>query len=186
MKFSDELVWVEGSSLKAAPWRATYILAPDLEVLSRSMDEYGWLQPIVVQKKTNMIIDGHYRWEIAGSSKTLRSKNRGMVPVIFEDCGDLEAMVMHLRLNRSKGATVAKRMSRIFRDVIRSGRYSESDMKHVLAMKNDEIDLMIDGTLIKNRKIAEHKYSKAWVPVEAPASITETAATIERPPNPDR
>jgi len=55
-----------------------------------------------------------------------------------------------------------------------------------LAMSSDEVDIMMDGTLIKSRKIAEHKYSRAWVPVEAPASATESSAVIERPPNPDR
>jgi hypothetical protein len=186
MKPNENIVWVDGSTLKPASWRASYVLAPDLEVLARSMDDYGWLQPIVVQQSKGVIIDGHYRWEIAGSMKSIRKTYKGLVPVIYEDCGDIDAMLLHLRLNRAKGATQAKKMSRIFRDIIMSGRYAETDLKRMLVMRNDEIDLMIDGTLIKNRKVAEHKYSRAWVPVEAPASVTEQAGFIERPPNPDR
>lgn len=186
MKPHDNIVWVDGETLKPAKWRATYVLAPDLEVLARSMDDYGWLQPIVVQSGKNVIIDGHYRWEIAGASKSIRRNYKGLVPVVYEDCGDIDAMLLHLRLNRAKGSTIAKGMSRIFRDIIMSGRYAESDLKRMLVMRNDEVDLMIDGTLIKNRKIANHKYSQAWVPVEAPASVTEQAGFIEKPPNSDR
>lgn len=181
-----EMIWVEGTDIFPGPWRATYLLKPDMEVLARSMADYGWLQPIVVQRSTNRIIDGHIRWEIAGSVKSVRKASSGMVPVMYVDCSDTEAQMMHIRLNRAKGSTVAKKMSRIIRELVFSGLYSEKDIKKALAMSNDEVDIMMDGTLIKSRKVAEHKYSRAWVPVEAPASATESAAVIERPPNPDR
>jgi ParB-like chromosome segregation protein Spo0J len=181
-----EMVWIDGTEIFPGPWRATYLLKPDMEVLARSMADYGWLQPIVVQRSTNRIIDGHIRWEIAGSVKSVQKAHKGMVPVIYKDCSDTEAKLMHLRLNRSKGSTVAKKMSRLVRDIVFSGAYKEKDIKKMLAMSSDEVDIMMDGTLIKSRKIAEHKYSRAWVPVEAPASATESSAVIERPPNPDR
>ena len=57
---------------------------------------------------------------------------------------------------------------------------------HALTMSSDEFDLMVDATLIKHLNIPSHIYSKAWVPVEAPASIGEMAAVVERPPNKDR
>jgi hypothetical protein len=186
MNLLENIEWVDHKSLKPAKWRATYLLTPDLEVLSRCMEEYGWVQPIVVQSAKNTIIDGHYRWEVAGSSKTISKRYKGKVPVVYHECGDIEAMLMHLRLNRSKGSLFAKRMSRIVRDLIMSGRFSEAEIKKALVMRNDEMDLMIDGSLIKMRKISEHKYSQAWVPVEASASITEQSGIIERPPNPDR
>jgi ParB-like chromosome segregation protein Spo0J len=186
VNFMDNIEWIDGGALKPAAWRATYLLAPDLEVLHRSMEEFGWIQPIVVQSSKNVIIDGHYRWEVAGTSKSATKRYKGKVPVVFHDCSDLEAMLMHLRLNRSKGSLAAKKMSRIIRDLIMSGRFSEADLKKALVMRNDEIDLMVDGSLIKMRKIAEHKYSQAWVPVEAESSFTEQSSIIERPPNPDR
>jgi hypothetical protein len=45
---------------------------------------------------------------------------------------------------------------------------------------------MLDGDLIKNRKILEHNYARAWIPIEAPSSKVEDVFVIERPPNPDR
>jgi hypothetical protein len=55
----------------------------------------------------------------------------------------------------------------------------------MLSMHNDEMDMMVDGTLLKDKKTAEHKYSSAWVPIEAPASVKDQAIMIERPPNSD-
>jgi hypothetical protein len=52
-------------------------------------------------------------------------------------------------------------------------------------MRVDELELLLDGTLIKMRKIPQHTYSRAWVPIEVPAG-EELPVVIERPPNPDR
>lgn len=181
-----EIQWVNGHDLKGAEWRANYVLQPDLRVLYQSMKDYGWIQPIIVQKNTNVIIDGHYRWEIAGSLKPFAKKYKSLVPVVYEDCSDTEAMMMHLRLNRGRGSVAGKQMARIIRKVKMSRKYDEKDFKRLLAMHYDEIDIMVDGTLLKSRNIADHKYSNAWIPVEAPADATETASIIERPPNADR
>lgn len=176
---------VDGSLLRLAPWRTTYIIKTDLEVLHRSMEDYGWLQPLIVQRSTNVIIDGNYRWEIASRIDKLRKSASGQVPVIFVDCDDIEAMILHGRLNRSRGSVLARRLSRIIQQVLRSRKYGEPDLKRMFSMHADEMDMMVDGTLLKDKKISEHKYSNAWVPVEAPASAKDQAVIIERPPNAD-
>jgi hypothetical protein len=99
---------------------------------------------------------------------------------------DIDAMLLHLQLNRGRGQVMAKNMSRLIRDMLRSGQYEENDLRYKLVMKADEMDLMVDGSLIKMRKVPSHQYSKAWVPVEAPAKATEVLNFIERPPNADR
>lgn len=177
--------WVDATKLTPAPWRTTYIIKTDLEVLARSLEDYGWLQPLVVQEKTGVIIDGNYRWEIASNIRQLMKATNSQVPVVLVDCDDIDAMILHGRLNRSKGSTLAKRLSRIVQQVLRSKKYGEPDIKRMFAMHNDEMDMMVDGTLLKDKKVSEHKYSNAWVPIEASASAKEQAIIIERPPNPD-
>jgi hypothetical protein len=53
-------------------------------------------------------------------------------------------------------------------------------------MRSEELSLMLDGDLIKTRKISEHNYARAWVPIEAPSNKSEDIVLIERPPNYDR
>jgi hypothetical protein len=184
IEVSGMMEWVDGSSLKLAPWRTTYIIKTDLEVLARSLDDYGWVQPIVVQKSSNMIIDGSHRWMISSNLSKLQRSTKGTVPVIFVDCDDIDAMLMHGRLNRGRGNVVAQKLSRIIKSVVRSRKYGEADIKRMFVMHMDEVDLMIDGTLLFDKNISEHKYSSAWVPIEAPASAKEEMV-IERPPNAD-
>jgi hypothetical protein len=180
----QQMEWVESDTLSLGPWRSSYLLRPDLEVLARSMADYGWLQPIVVQKSTGRIIDGNIRWEVSRSSKPVIKKCNNYVPIVEIDCSDLEAAFMHIRMNRAKGVPAVKHVARSMRDLVMSGKVTQDELKKKMAMTVDEIDVMLDGTLIKHRRIDNHKYSQAWVPVEAPSA--ETAEFIERPPNEDR
>ena len=182
---NQSMEWVEAGLLRIAPWRSTYILKPDLEVLARSLADYGWLSALVVQRSSNMIIDGNYRWEVSSNLDKLRQVTGGKVPVIYVDCDDIEAMMLHARLNRARGEIVAKRLSRLIQQILRSRKYGEADVKRAFAMHADEVDVMVDGTLVKDKNISEHKYSPAWVPIEAPATAKEQAMIIERPPNRD-
>jgi ParB-like chromosome segregation protein Spo0J len=181
-----EIQYIKGSDLTPATWRSTYILRPDLKVLQKSMEEYGWLQPIIVQAETNVIIDGFHRAFLAGSVKSIKKRDKGLVPVHFVDCDELEAMLMHLRLNRGRGAQVGKGVSSIVKALIKSRAIDQAELRDTLAMSREEFDLMLDGTLLKQRKVDQHSYSKAWIPIEAPAGAAEQKMSIEKPPNADR
>ena len=178
--------YVPGGSLYAAPWRCTYVLKPDRKVLVESLRIYGWTSPIIANSTDTTIIDGHERWRIAGDEDDISKRDGGLVPVLWVDCDEIEAMLMHVRLNRGRGQIQAKPLSDLLRRILRSGAYDTQQLKSALNMTKDEAELLFDGGLIKTRKIAEHKYSRAWVPVEAPAGSITPAVSIERPPNADR
>jgi hypothetical protein len=180
-----EIFWVPGAELKEAPWRANYILKPDVELLKRSLSDHGWLQPLVVQKSTNTIIDGNHRWEIASNIQPLTKAYSGCVPVTYQEVDQIDAMVLHVQLNRARGTLVGKDLSYIVRSVMKSRKYSEKDIRTLLRMGIEEFDLMIDGDLVKVKKYDQHQYSSAWIPVEAPQGIVQQPI-IERPPNTDR
>lgn len=173
------------SELSGAPWRATHVLKPDLRLLADSIRDYGIISPIVVQKKTLHIIDGYHRWLVCGNDKSLQRSFGGQVPVAVVDIDTVDAMVMHIRLNRAKGQLVARYMSSVVRDIAASKKYSLQEMEELFNMNMLELDLMLDGSLLKMRKVKEHTYSKAWVPIEAPAGAVESVV-LERPPNEDR
>jgi hypothetical protein len=178
--------YVPGGSLEAAPWRCTYVLKPDRRVLVESLRNYGWTSPILANSSTSTIIDGHERWRIAGDEEDIAKRDGGQVPVLWVDCDEVDAMLMHVRLNRGRGQIQAKPLSDLLRRILRSGAYDQQSLKKALSMNKDEGELLFDGGLVKTRKIATHKYSRAWVPVEAPAGSVAPAVSIERPPNSDR
>lgn len=177
---------VSGGVLRPATWRSTYILKPDQKVLAESLRKYGWTSPIVASINTNTIIDGHERWLIAGDDSEIVKRDRGYVPVTWVDCDDIEAMIMHVRLNRARGQLYAKNLSSLLRKIVHSRAYDQRTLGRMLGMSGDEIDLLFDGGLLKSRKVSEHTYSRAWIPIEAPAGATTASMGIERPPNADR
>lgn len=183
---SLNIKYVDPNSLKVPEWKATHILRPDLLVLSASLTEFGFIEPIHVRKSTGEIIDGSERFLLAVNIKQLHKHLKNGIPVIEHDVDSLGAMMLHLRLNRGRGNVVAKQMSNIIKKLRLSGKYKVTDFESLLCMKSDEIALMIDGSLIKTRNIPEHRYSRAWVPVEAPPGTIDAGPIIERPPNADR
>lgn len=176
----------ELANLNPPSWRATYMLRPEITVLAQSLHQYGWIAPLVVRSGTLDIIDGYHRWLIVKTDKALTKKLGRAIPCITVKCDTQQAMMMHLQLNRGRSLVMAEGTSHIVRELMKSRRYSKNAIQQTLAMSTDEMALMQDSTLIKHLNIPSHSYSKAWVPVEAPASVVDMDLVIERPPNADR
>lgn len=182
-----EITYRNISELVVPEWRATYILRPDLLALSASLMDYGFTQPIQVRKSTGEIIDGSERFLLASQVSRISDVVGDEIPVVEHDVSSLDAMLMHLRFNRSRGSIVAKPMSKIVRKLVMSKAADAASLERVLCMKKEEYALMVNNSLLKSRNIKEHTYARAWVPVEAPPGTTEDSGiTIESPPNPDR
>lgn len=179
--------YVKPDALKVPSWKATYLLRPELLIVSASLIEFGFMSPIHVRLETNEIIDGTERVLLATAIPEILEHSDGLIPVVFHDIGLTEAMLLHLRLNRGHSVLSASKVSKIIRAVRRSGVYMGEYIRSILSMGPEEMSLLMDGDLIKVRKIKEHNYSKAWVPIEAPPKSDGAAGPhIEKPPNPDR
>ena len=72
--------------LNVPEWNATYILRPDLLVLTSSLMDYGVLSPLVVQKDGMNVIDGSQRLQVMRGNKYLSEKFADGVPVQIIDC----------------------------------------------------------------------------------------------------
>jgi hypothetical protein len=167
-----DVTTVSCADLKIGGWAtACYVVQPDYKRLASSIEAHGILSPLVVQASKNTIIDGYHRLKIAQESG-IRS-----VPVVTVDCDDIEAVLLHIDLNRYRGVVVAKFLSDLIGFVLQEGSYSYDALKERMALSKDEFDILAEGTLVKMRKIKQHSYSPAWVPVE---SATSEDITIER------
>lgn len=153
--------FVSTSSIRPPKWTTScYIVSPDYKRLSKSIDTYGFFSPIVIQKD-GAIIDGFHRWTVANEL------NISQVPVVVADVDDIEAMLLHIDLNRYRGIVIAKYLSRMMQRIMESDRFSEDQLRERMGLGQDEFDILLDGTLIKMRKIKQHSYSPAWVPIES-------------------
>jgi len=169
---TNEFIKLE--NLKTPNWKVTHILRPDLLGLTESIKMFGVLQPIVAMMD-GTIIDGSARWAVVHD---LGEKD---VLVKRVDCNKAEAMLLHIQMNRCRGNIVPYRLGRVIRGLTATA--SEQEVMTALNMSSDEFDVLFDGSLIKKRKVKEHIYNKAWVPIE---STSSEDFHIERPPTPDQ
>ena len=147
--------------LKPPTWHANYLLAPDRRQLEQSLKDCGWVTNLVAMKD-GTLIDGVYRARLAGELGWQTA------PVVFVDTDEVDARVIHLRLNRNRGNVVAKYVSNLVREILASGKYEYDVLPVMLGMSIDEFEVLADGTLIKHRNIPAHGYSRSWVPFESP------------------
>ena len=179
-----DVVRMEPEKLNDAAWRTTYTLSPDLAVLARSIHKHGILSPILVRNDGFTIIDGHERVALVKGNQDIRDAVGSTVPVTLVNCSEQDAMILHVQMNRGRGSVVSKRLSSLVRRLYVSGSMAEGDICSALNMTIDELELLLDGTIIKHRAIKDHLYSRAWVPIESSAKIDEPV--FEAPPNNDR
>jgi hypothetical protein len=173
------------NALKPAAWRANWIVKPDQRLLAQSLIQNKWIYPILVRKADQTIIDGHHRWMLALENKKVLYAVGKEIPVIWIDCDEIEAMLIHAQVNLGRGRVLGDRLSSIIRLVHRSGKYSDGQIQEILKLNDDEFDALLDASIFKKRKVAEHQYSPAWVPVEVSSPSKDNAIRIERPPNED-
>lgn len=181
-----KVVDVPLNSLKAPSWGATYLLRPDKMLLRSSLVESGWLQPLVVRLADSTIIDGTKRWDIALSDDKFLNRHGKNVPVVYHDVDEIDAMVLHVRLNRARGNPHPVGLSKILKKIVYSGKYDESDLSSIFMMGSDEVDLLLSSGLLKTKNWEKYDYSRAWVPIEVPKGAEVEISFIERPPNADR
>lgn len=174
------------TSLRAPSWGSTYLLRPDRMLLRLSIVESGWLQPLVVRRADQTIIDGTKRWDTALSDEKFLAKYGSSVPVIYHDVDEIDAMVLHVRLNRARGNVHPVGLSAIVKKIMYSGKYNERDLSSIFVMTEDEIDLLLSSGLLKKKNWEKYEYSRAWVPIEVPTGTEVETSFIERPPNADR
>lgn len=158
--------------LVAAEWiSATYVVKPDKIQLRDSIAKYGILSPIVINMN-NIVIDGYNRLDIA-TSMGIKT-----IPVVRVDVEGPEAILLHIDLNRYRGIVVAKYLSELIINIIESYGYDPEQLRRRMKLTQDEFAVLESGSLIKMRKIKQHTYSPAWVPIE---SSTGEDIQIERP-----
>ena len=84
---------VKISSLKSAPYNPRKISGEALSGLSKSLERWGVVQEIVVNKRTGYIVGGHQR------VTALKKMGVKEVPVVWVDLDDVEEKALNVALN---------------------------------------------------------------------------------------
>jgi DNA modification methylase len=110
-------------SLRPDPANPRRIGERELESLTRSLQQFGFVQPVLARKSDNVVIGGHQRLVAA------RRLGWKTVPVVFLDLSPEQARLLNLALNRISGDWDQELLARML-----------ADLKPV-----EEIDLSLSG-----------------------------------------
>jgi DNA modification methylase len=98
-------------SLRPDPANPRRIGERELESLTRSLQQFGFVQPVLVRKSDNVVIGGHQRLVAA------RRLGWKTVPVIFLDLGVEQARLLNLALNKISGQWDTELLARMLADL---------------------------------------------------------------------
>ena len=85
---------------KLKPWAKNPRIRHAVDNIARSIESFGYLSPIVVQKKTYRVLSGH------GRLKALKRKNVKQVPVVVADISDRNADLYTIADNKLTDSSV--------------------------------------------------------------------------------
>lgn len=91
-----KIIYLPIMQLKPAPYNPREISRHDFEALKRSIQEFGFVDPVIVNKDDS-VIGGHQRVEAA------KILGIDRVPVVYVDVSEDQAKILNLALNRISG-----------------------------------------------------------------------------------
>lgn len=118
------------------------VAPPEMELLETSIWEDGYTQPVVVvhdhENDKYVVVDGFHRFLTLRNSNRIRTREKGMLPVVVlnKEMGD--RMASTIRHNRARGSHNVELMSTIVAELVEMGKGDAWICKHI-GMSPDEL-----------------------------------------------
>jgi DNA modification methylase len=156
-------------ALHADPANPRRISEAELESLSRSLHQFGFVDPVLARRADRVVIGGHQRLVAA------RRLGLKTVPAIFLDLDQEKARLLNLALNRISGEWDADLLARLLSDLADSATadlsltgFGEDELKQVLRgldrrerrERPESFDL--DAALQEARSLGRVKPGELW------------------------
>ena len=93
-----KIVQVKISELKPAKYNPRQLSKDQFKKLRESLDEFGFVDPVIVNKRNNVIVGGHQRVKVWADLKN------ETVPVFWVDLDDKKERELNIRLNANTGS----------------------------------------------------------------------------------
>lgn len=158
----SNIEWWHADELHANGWNPNVVFTAELRLLERSILMQGWIQPVLINA-TGQVIDGFHRWQLSKDSDALRQKYGGMVPCAVLPINEFQARILTVRINRAKGTHVAMRMADLVKDLVDEGGMDIKSVATELGATRQEVELLYQNEIFKQKNLKDYKYSQAWV-----------------------
>ena len=159
---------VDVGDLRPDPFNPRRISDHEMEALTRSIQEFGLVDPIIARREDSTVIGGHQR--------LLAARRLGLktAPVIFVDVSTEQARLLNLALNKIAGSWDQELLARLMVDLSASPNVDLS----LSGFGEDEIE---EGLWDHNRAILIGDDDVIWKDRDAPTA-DRFAPTDKRQP----
>lgn len=147
-------------------YNPNHVLSKEMALLEHSILTNGVIQPILVNKSENsryVIIDGFHRCSLFKNSKKILKRYRGFVPCCVLELGPIEVRLLTIRVNAAKGSHIVVKLGSVVNELLDLGA-TKKDILEGIGLSEKELKILVNKDIFKLRKVAEHKYSQAWIP----------------------
>lgn len=148
--------------IQANSYNPNSVAPPEMKLLELSIWEDGYTMPIVCYYLPEIdkyeIVDGYHRYTVMCTSKRVRDREGGMMPVVVIDKPISNRMASTIRHNRARGSHSIELMSNIVAELVESGMSDAWILKNI-GMDADELLRLKQITglaaLFKNKDFSE-------------------------------
>jgi len=162
---TDCVIWVKNEDVYANDYNPNNVAPPEMELLSLSIGNDGYTQPIVTMltKKGREVIDGFHRSRVGKEVKEIKERVFGYLPVVNiketqKNKGDRIAST--IRHNRARGKHKIDAMSEIVIELKRRN-WSDKKVAKQLGMDQDEVLRLTQITGLAEM-FEDKEFSQAW------------------------
>ncbi|WP_028478786.1 ParB/RepB/Spo0J family partition protein [Nocardia sp. CNY236] len=128
--------------LRANAYNPNSVAPPEFKLLELSIWEDGYTQPVVCchipEDDIYEIVDGYHRYLIMTTSKRIRDREQGLIPVVLIEGDISHRMASTIRHNRARGVHGVELMTAIVQDLVDAGMGDAWIMRHI-GMDPDEL-----------------------------------------------
>jgi ParB-like chromosome segregation protein Spo0J len=150
--------------IQANSYNPNFVAPPEMKLLEISIWEDGYTMPIVCYYLKDIdkyeIVDGYHRYTVMKTSKRIREREKGLLPVSIIDKPLNDRIASTIRHNRARGTHNVELMSNIVSELVQSGMSDMWILKHI-GMDADELLRLKQITgladLFKNKEFSNSK-----------------------------
>ena len=139
----DCVLWLPADQVQANDYNPNRVAPPEMRLLTRSIQQDGYTQPIVGYDTGGAIevVDGFHRNRVGKENKQVRARVHGFLPVSVINQGRSDRkdrVAATIRHHRARGVHAVTPMTDIVADLLRRG-WTDAEVAAELGMDADEV-----------------------------------------------
>lgn len=151
--------------IQANAYNPNAVAPPEMKLLELSIWEDGFTMPVVcyylAEEDRYEIVDGYHRYTVLKTSRRIRERENGLLPVTVIDKPISDRMASTIRHNRARGTHSVDLMRDIVGELVEAGMSDAWILKHI-GMDADEL-LRLKQISGIAALFQDREFSRAWV-----------------------